>query len=127
MKKINEFIGFGNMEKTTLKKASTKKIKPIPLDKNITILNLGHEKYIFKSPFPVNIVIEDDIYIASSYDLNTFGYGKTEDEAIRDLCESIIEYYEHLKSNRPRLGELLQRDWDFLNRMILELEQVSCK
>lgn len=64
--------------------------------------------------------------IATSYDLNTFGCGETEDEAIRDLCESIIEYYEHLKSNYNRLGVLLQRDWDFLSRIILELEELSC-
>lgn len=70
------------------------KIKPGPVDKNITILNLGHRKYLFKSPFPfpVNIVFEDDVYVASSYDLNTFGYGESEDEALRDLCESIIEH-----------------------------------
>ncbi|MBC8183179.1 hypothetical protein H8E88_18905 [candidate division KSB1 bacterium] len=114
------------MEKTTLKKAPTKKVKPIPLDKNITILNLGHKKYVFKSPFPVNVVIEENIYIASSYDLNTFGYGETEDDVIRDLCESIFEYYEHLKSNRSRLGTLLQRDWNFLSRIVLEMGEVSC-
>lgn len=98
------------------------RIAPRIVDKNITILNLGHEKYLFKSPFPVNIVFEDDVYIASSYDLNTFGYGESEDEALRDLCESVIEYYEHLKANHSNLGALLKRDWDFLSRMIVEVK-----
>lgn len=114
------------MEAATINTISKERIKPIPIDKNVTILSLGYGKYFFKSPFPVNIVLEDDVYIASSYDLNTFGYGDNEDEAIRDLCESIIEHYEHLKNNREKLGSLLRRDWDFLSRMIVEIEEVEC-
>lgn len=114
------------METAAIKSPVKRKIKPIHIYKNVTILNLGHEKYIFKSPFPVNILVEDDTYIATSYDLNLFGYGETEDEALRDLCESIIEHYEHLKTNQSNLGSLLKRDWNFLARMIEELEMVSC-
>ncbi|MDI6794598.1 MAG: hypothetical protein QME81_17310 [bacterium] len=98
--------------------AQPSKPEPRPADRNITILNLRHGKYLFKSPFPINIVFEDNVYIASSYDLNMFGYGESEDEALRDFCESIIEYYAHLKANHGRLGSLLKRDWDFLSRMI---------
>jgi hypothetical protein len=92
----------------------------------ITILNLGHGKYLFKSPFPVNITYEDEVYIASSYDLNLFGYGESEDEALRDLCGSIIEYYEHIKANRNKMGPLLKRDWEFLSWMILDSEDEQC-
>lgn len=114
------------MEIATTNRKVKHKPKPIYIDKNITILNLGHEKYLFKSPFPVNILVEDDIYIAMSYDLNLFGYGDSEDEALRDLCESIIEHYEHLKNNQSKLGLLLKRDWNFLSRIIKEMEMVSC-
>lgn len=114
------------METATVKSPVKRKTKPIYVDKNITILNLGHEKYLFKSPFPVNILVENDIYIATSYDLNLFGYGDSEDEAIRDLCESIIEHFEHLKNNQSKLGLLLKRDWNFLSRIIKEMEMVSC-
>ncbi len=99
-------------------------IKPIPMDKNITILNLGRGKYMFNSPFPVNIAYEDGAFIATSYDLNTFGYGPSEDEAIRDLCESIVEHFKHLKLNQDKLGPLLKRDWDFLSKIIVEIELV---
>lgn len=114
------------METATLKRQVKQKTKPIHIDKNVTILNLGHEKYLFKSPFPVNILVEDETFIATSYDLNLFGYGDSEDEALRDLCESIIEHYEHLKTNRSKLGSLLKRDWNFLSRIIKEMEMVSC-
>jgi len=114
------------MESVTITRPSKRKRKPLPIDKNITILYLGQEKYLFKSPFPVNITFEDDVYIASSYDLNSFGYGKSEDEALRDLCESIIAHYEHLKANQNKLGPLLKRDWDFLSRIILEMEDAPC-
>lgn len=114
------------METATIKSSVRRKTKPIHFDKNITILNLGHEKYLFRSPFPVNILVEDDTYIATSYDLNLFGYGDCEDEALRDLCETIIEHYEHLKMNQSKLGALLKRDWNFLSRMIEEMETVPC-
>jgi hypothetical protein len=114
------------METATIRSRSKEKAKPIHIDKNVTILNLGHEKYLFKSPFPVNILVEDDTYIATSYDLNLFGYGDSEDEALHDLCESIIEHYEHLKTNQSKLGSLLKRDWNFLSRMIEDMEMVSC-
>jgi len=114
------------MKTATAKRQVKHKAKSIHIDKNITILNLGHEKYLFKTPFPVNILIEDETYIAASYDLNLFGYGDNEDEALRDLCASIIEHYEHLKTNQSKLGSLLMRDWNFLSRMIEEMEMVSC-
>ena len=114
------------MKHNTLVKVSSERPKDIPIEKNITILNLGHGRYIFKSPFPVNITYEDEIYIASSYDLNLFGYGESEDEALRDLCGSIIEYYEHIKANRNNVGPLLKRDWEFLSRMILDIEVEQC-
>ncbi|UCE06954.1 MAG: hypothetical protein JSW07_02635 [bacterium] len=103
------------MKSETLDKISAERLKPISIEKNITILNLGHGKYLFKSPFPFNIIYENEIYIASSYDLNTFGYGESEDEALRDLCDCIIEYYEHVKANRNKMGPLLKRDWEFLS------------
>lgn len=114
------------METAMISSQIKEKAQPIHIDKNVTILSLGHEKYLFKSPFPVNILVEDDTYIATSYDLNLFGYGDSEDEALRDLCESIIEHYEHLKTNQSKLGSLLKRDWNFLSRMIEEMEMVSC-
>ena len=114
------------METATIRSPMTEKRKPIYIDKNITILNLGHEKYLFKSPFPINILVEDDTYIASSYDLNLFGYGESEDEALRDLCETIVEHYEHMKVNQDRLGDLLRRDWNFLSRMIEDLGIAPC-
>jgi hypothetical protein len=114
------------METVNIKSQVKEKVKPIHIEKNITILSLGHVSYLFKSPFPVNILVEDDIYIATSYDLNLFGYGETEDEALRDLCDSIIEHYEHLKKNETKLGPLLKRDWNFLSRMIEDMELVQC-
>ena len=114
------------METATIDLQIKEKVTPIVVDKNVTILNLGHEKYFFKSPFPINIQVEDDTYIAASYDLNLFGYGESEDEALRDLCDSIVEHYEHLKSNETKLGPLLKRDWNFLSRMIEAMEMVPC-
>lgn len=79
---------------------------------------------MFNTPFPVNIAYEDGVHIATSYDLNTFGYGPSEDEAIRDPCESIVEHFKHLKHNQNSLGTLLKRGWDFLFKVIVEIELV---
>jgi len=61
------------------------------------------------------------------YDLNIFGYGESEDKALREICESIIEHYEHIMVNQNKLELLLRRDWDFLSRMIKETEAITCK
>ncbi|MDI6787948.1 MAG: hypothetical protein QME51_06215 [Planctomycetota bacterium] len=82
------------------------------------ILDLRSDKYQFIKPLPVTISEEDNLYVVTSYDLNLFGYGETEDEAIQDLCETIVEYYEDIENNKENLGKIPIRDKHFLEQII---------
>jgi hypothetical protein len=73
---------------------------------------------------PLFVVIEeqDDVVVASNADLDVFGYGDTEAEALQDLREIIVEAYFDLKTNRDKLGAHLQTIWLYLDRIALEME-----
>jgi len=49
------------------------------------ISDLRSNEYQLVRPLPVTISEEDNLPVVTSYDLNLFGYGETEDEAIQDL------------------------------------------
>jgi len=96
------------------------KIKGYPerTTKNISLSNIGVTGYRLTEPLQVTIIAEDSVFVAVSYDLNTFGYGDTEAEAIQDLRESIVEYYEDLKGDRENLGKVPQCDFEYLDRIL---------
>jgi predicted RNase H-like HicB family nuclease len=73
---------------------------------------------------PLYITIEEEAgtVVASNVDLDVFGYGDTEAEALQDLREVIVETYFDLKANQNNLGPYLQTIWNYLNRIVLELQ-----
>ncbi|MBU0568494.1 hypothetical protein KJ693_05200 [bacterium] len=92
--------------------------------KNIFLSNIGVNGYHLRNFIPINIEYEE-IFVAISYDINMFGYGDTEQEAIRDLCESIVEYYEDLKESKDELGPIPASDYDFLKDVIIEVKDAA--
>jgi hypothetical protein len=82
------------------------------------ISDLRSDKYRLVSPLPITLSIENDIYAVTSYDLNMFGYGESDDEAIQDLCDAIVEYYEELEDNQNRLGKIPTQHKHFLDQII---------
>jgi len=82
------------------------------------VLNLRSDKYRLVSPLQVTLSVENDIYAVTTYDLNMFGYGESEDEAIQDLCDAIVEYYEELEDNQNCLGKVPAQHKHFLDQMI---------
>lgn len=69
---------------------------------------------------PIPIVLDNDSYqfIAYSSDLDVFGCGETEYEAIEDLRQSIVDLYFDLKEEK--LGSDLQRIFDYLQSVVKE-------
>lgn len=90
------------------------------MTKNISLSNIGVVGYILTEPLQVTIIAEDNVFVAVSYDLNTYGYGDTEAEAIQDLRESIVEYYEDLKGDQRNLGKIPKQDFEYLKRILRE-------
>ena len=48
--------------------------------------------------------------------------GEGVQEAISDLCAAIVAYYEGLKENENRLGNLPIQEYPFLKQMIVEIQ-----
>jgi hypothetical protein len=87
--------------------------------KNIFIDTLHSEVYLLNKAIPVSIEHADQVYIASNYDLELYGYGDTEDEAIDDLRKSIIECYEDLKQEKE-LGPIPSKMFAYYKSIIQE-------
>ena len=69
---------------------------------------------------PLAVFVEDDGHqvIASSADLEVFGYGETEAEALEDLRRTICDLYVELQERPRDLGPLPQRVWDYLSEVV---------
>ena len=71
---------------------------------------------------PIAVSLEDDgvQIIAAAYDLDVFGYGETEGEALDDLRRTITDLYFALKDDVRALGPMPRRVWEYLSDIIEE-------
>ena len=90
--------------------------RPIPLE------NLRDARYEVMHSIPVVLEEDEEQYVATWYDADLFGYGDSEQEALDDLCESIVSLWEVLKreSAARGLGDALVKQWAFLQKVIRE-------
>ena len=70
---------------------------------------------------PISVSLEYDSYqfIAYAPDLDIYGCGDSEYEAMEDLRESIVELYFDLKEEM--LGSDLPKIWEYMNSIITDL------
>ena len=87
------------------------------LGKTIHIKNLRSDRYRLKEEIPIFLAEENDASVAIWYDIGQFGTGPSEEDAIQDLCETIVEYFELLKYEQ-NLSEQLQSHHKFLLSII---------
>ena len=71
-----------------------------------------------KEPLSVLLESDDEQMIAYCHDLEVFGYGDTEWEALTDLRETIADLYFELSENCRKLGPFPQKVWHFLSQII---------
>jgi hypothetical protein len=74
------------------------------------------------APIYVTLEEQDGVVVASNADLDLFGYGDTEAEALQDLREVISETYFDLKREQGNLSPHLQAIWDYLDRVMIEYQ-----
>ena len=86
--------------------------------RSVFIKNLRDEGYKLREPLAISLEFENGGVCACCYDIDMYGEGKTEEEAIDDLCEVIIDYYESLKEDEDKLGEIPKRHWIYLKDVI---------
>lgn len=83
---------------------------------NVRVLqDLRSEKLRLVAPLFVTIEEQDELVVASNADLDVFGYGDTEAEALQDLCDIIAETYLDLKTEQGNLGPYMQTIWSHLD------------
>lgn len=87
---------------------------------SIFILNLRNPNFRLTQPIPITLAYEQDEVIARYDDVGLYGSGEFREDALRELCESIIEYYETLSEEKDNLGPLPQGHWEFLRQIIQE-------
>lgn len=86
----------------------------------IPIQSLRSKKLRLISPLYVGIEHEDNVYVVSSEDLNLYGYGEIELNAIRDFCKEIECLYFDLKKSKNKLGKAMKENWNFLKDVVKE-------
>ncbi len=56
--------------------------------------------------------------IAFAYDLNVFGYGESEWEALSDLRKTVVDLYQQLQESQDRLGSEPAAIWNYLSEVV---------
>ncbi|MBI4572777.1 MAG: hypothetical protein HY713_05765 [candidate division NC10 bacterium] len=88
--------------------------------RSLFLRDLGHPKYRLRSPLPVVLEVDGPHVVAYSHDLDMFGWGDVEDEALLDFKGSVCELYEGLHEEPAKLGPHLERVLRYLERVIAE-------
>jgi len=89
------------------------------ISKPILIYNL-HEDLHLLQPISLNLDYDENMVLAYSYDLDVFGYGETESEALNDLRQTIVDLYLELRENKNNLDINAKKVWNYLNSIIEE-------
>ncbi len=90
--------------------------------------NIRSSKIKLKKPISVFIGRNDSETIINCPDLDLYGVGDSEQEAIMDLSESIEELYFILKKNElSKLGPHMLNMWEFLRDIVLEINAIKNK
>lgn len=88
--------------------------------KTAFIQDLGDPRVTLLRSIPVSIDFRPDHVTAGSFDIEEFGSGADEFEAVHDLKASLVALYFLLKSEQGNLGPLPKRQWEFLRGIIQE-------
>jgi hypothetical protein len=87
-----------------------------------SIYSLHSSSLKLKEPLACYLEYDKEEVVAFCYDLEIFGYGETETEALEDLRKTVLDLYYELKENKDNLGTLPKRIWNYLSSIIEEKE-----
>ena len=94
-----------------------------PVKYNLQIRDLGDENYTLIEPLIVSMeeYTSEDIVIASFPEIEVFGDGVTEAEALMNLKWAILDLYEELLNSSPdELGDLPKAWLSILRKIIIK-------
>jgi hypothetical protein len=110
IKQVRDFLT-GDLSRT-MEKLSKRRI--------LLLYSLRHPHLRLRNPIAVSLEDDGAQVIASAYDLDLFGYGETEGEALDDLRRTIVHLYRALRDDADALGPLPQQIWRYLADVIEE-------
>ncbi|MDH7486709.1 MAG: hypothetical protein QHJ81_10595 [Anaerolineae bacterium] len=89
--------------------------------KLILLYSLHQPRLRLKEPLAVLLERDNGQVIAQSFDLDLFGYGDTESEALEDLRQTVADLYFELKESAGGLGTLPEKVWGYLKDIVSEV------
>jgi len=84
------------------------------------LYSLRHPLLRLRNPIAVSLIHDSEQVIAMAHDLDTFGYGDSDSEALDDLRRAVVDLHDTLKDNSASLGPLPQRIWEYLSEVVEE-------
>ncbi len=88
------------------------------VSKPLLLYSLHHPLLFLKAPIAVSLEYDADQVIAYAHDLNVFGYGETEIEALSDLRRTISDLYCELAQQCQSLEGEAQAIWEYLSQIV---------
>jgi hypothetical protein len=86
--------------------------------RNLLISTLLSERLELRAPLPVLLEHDGEQYVASSADLNVYGSGPSEEDALDDFRRAVEDFYFSLKGEQ--LGDDLKRRLSYLSSIVSE-------
>jgi len=90
--------------------------------KTILLYSLHNPLLKLKEPLAVYLETDSEGVIAYCYDVDVFGQGDTEGEALEDLRKTISDLYSELEINKDKLGPFPEKIWDYLSSIVEKTE-----
>ena len=69
-------------------------------------------------PIEVKVIREAGQTVAQAEELNEYGTGSNQTEALTDLQKAIADLYFTLEDEQERLGKAMQKTWDLLQSKV---------
>ncbi|MBN1348613.1 hypothetical protein JXJ21_04325 [candidate division KSB1 bacterium] len=87
--------------------------------KTIQVKTLNHPNFELRQPLVITVQEDRQNIIANYNELDSFGCGCTESEAVVDLLNEIIETYVDLESEEKALQPTAKRLWNHLQNVVV--------
>jgi len=84
---------------------------------------LDSKKLRLKQPISVSLIYSSDnnLWVVDNPELNIYGEGEDENQAIDDFKQVLEETYFGLKKDKENLGPELKKKWSILSKIIEEI------
>lgn len=90
----------------------------------VMISSLRSSRYLLKRPLQLNLEVAESEMIAEYVEIGIYGVGESEQEAVRDFCQCLIEYYECLREAQDNLARRAREHWLILQDLVVQQPSV---